>query len=184
MFEKYFVIKIILILLLIASFLGLGFSMNIYNDNSLASDQVEDKGEESLSLLEKQEETSKSDLVLEVAETDLQEIAENSFFISPAPEEEVEEDPESEPRPQPSDRNQEGEEEKDSEVQELPNPFQLRAVSDHETEGRAIIYYSEAKQTYIIKPGDEVEGYKVTKITSDVVTMQKEGQQIQVKFKQ
>ncbi|MFW6238655.1 MAG: hypothetical protein ACOC5A_05435 [Halanaerobiales bacterium] len=192
MLDKYFIIKLILVLVLIVSLLGLGYSMNFYSENSLASDLVEsdeaEEGEKEESNQEEQEEESKSELELRVSEDNLQEIVKNSFFAS-RPEDEVEneepEAPEPEPQPRPEpEKEPEDEEEEPEDKKELANPFQLQAVSDHVSEKRAIIYHSEENKTYIVKPGDKIDGYKIVEVKKTIVSLEKDGQQIKIEFEQ
>lgn|SRR5690554_6799271 len=68
-------------------------------------------------------------------------------------------------------------------VPEVPNPFYLHAVSINFFDQRAIIVNSNNSMTYLIKPGDIVDGYLVKEIDFQQVIMEKEGQEIVVVFR-
>lgn len=65
---------------------------------------------------------------------------------------------------------------------ELSNPFYLLASSINRIDKMAIIYNKNNYMTYIIKPGDNIDGYLVTKIDYTKVVMEKDGQEILVFF--
>ena len=68
-------------------------------------------------------------------------------------------------------------------IPEVPNPFYLHAVSINVFDQRAIIVNKNSAMTYLIKPGDIVDGYLVKKIDYQQVIMEKDGKEIVVVFR-